>query len=101
MVSPTSADSLGLPRALDLLGTGPFKPFLEIERADVPDIDGQSSRPSAWFESKLNEGKPFIIRGFKDSPQWKRELLNANTLADLVDSKGDQFLSHMPLCYCC
>ena len=85
MELPSTRSDLGLPRASDLLGTEPFRPFLEFERADTLAVDNQ---PNAWFESRLQEGKPFIIRGFKGSSQWNEELLNTRALAGLVSEEG-------------
>lgn len=97
MDSPSSRDDLDLPRASDLLGTGPFKPFLEFEQGDVlkvvsaviSEFDGQPSTPNPWFESQLNEGKPFIIRGFENLLQLDAQQWNSDALADLVDPKGN------------
>ena len=85
MERPSSRSDLGLPRASDLLGAEPFRPFLEFERADTLAVGNQ---PNAWFENRLQEGKPFIIRGFKGSAQWNEELLNTTALAGLVREEG-------------
>lgn len=79
-----SQNDLTPPRASDLLGTRPFEPFLEFNRVDALDVEGD---PRAWLESRLEEGKPLIIRGFKHPPHWDEELLSTNSLANFREEE--------------
>lgn len=79
-----SQNDLTPPRASDLLGTSPFEPFLEFNRVDALDVEGD---PRAWLESRLEEGKPLIIRGFKHPLHWDEELLSTNSLANFREKE--------------
>ncbi|KAF9889012.1 hypothetical protein FE257_007989 [Aspergillus nanangensis] len=59
----------------------PFVPFSEFSIQAIhhpPDGDF-----SAWIRDRLQEGKPFVIRGFKQSSHWDNAVLNNGTLATL------------------
>jgi hypothetical protein len=82
----SSREDHNLPRVSDLLAKKPFERFREFNLGNAQEL------PRAWFESKLQEGKPFIIRGLKNPPRWDEKLLSTETLADLSAKEG-KFLS--------
>ncbi|KAE8146561.1 hypothetical protein BDV25DRAFT_162242 [Aspergillus avenaceus] len=65
---------LSTPSAQDLLHFGePFAPFSEFP------VQAIHNDPS-WFEAKLREGKPFVIRGLNRTAQWDELILSNECL---------------------
>ncbi|KAL5357685.1 hypothetical protein BJX96DRAFT_163243 [Aspergillus floccosus] len=72
--------SHGVPTVQDLLNHGPpFVPFSEFSVQDVH--DSLKDPASSWIDSKLREGKPFVIRGFNLIDKWDKDILNNKQLA--------------------
>ncbi|PYH45464.1 uncharacterized protein BP01DRAFT_340064 [Aspergillus saccharolyticus JOP 1030-1] len=73
--------------AHSLLSSGePFVPFSEYT---VHDLDNLSDDQTLeWIDRKLQEGKPFVIRGFDTDSRWNTSILNNATLGALSASKA-------------
>ncbi|KAL3479273.1 hypothetical protein BJX99DRAFT_222809 [Aspergillus californicus] len=70
--------------AQDIVKSGqPFVPFSEIWVQDLPT---QPEDVSRWIENKLREGRPFVIRGFHLTPEWRSAGLNNESLVGFSDS---------------
>ncbi|KAI9928999.1 hypothetical protein MW887_001392 [Aspergillus wentii] len=71
-----------LPNVEDLLRSGrPFVPFSEFSIRDLPYCDS----PELWVEDKLQQGQPFILRGFQGLDSLK-DVLNNRSLVSLSPS---------------
>ncbi|OGM41035.1 hypothetical protein ABOM_010289 [Aspergillus bombycis] len=63
-----------IPSAQDLLRSGGlFVPFSEFPVQAIYETPG-------WFEKKLQEGKPFVIRGLNQTDRWDASTLNNGCL---------------------
>ncbi|KOC15270.1 hypothetical protein AFLA70_315g001291 [Aspergillus flavus AF70] len=63
-----------IPSAQDLLSSGElFVPFSEFPVQTIYETPG-------WFEKKLQEGKPFVIRGLNQIDCWDASTLNNGCL---------------------
>ncbi|GJP91456.1 hypothetical protein AlacWU_04355 [Aspergillus niger] len=75
------------PSAQDLLRTGePFVPFSEYSVQDITHLSEDET--TGWVETKLRDGKPFVIRGFSHLKEWDRSILNNERLGSLSSSAG-------------
>ncbi|KAL4926238.1 uncharacterized protein BDV17DRAFT_283379 [Aspergillus undulatus] len=76
-----------IPSVQDLLQSGePFVPFSEVS---AQFIQAQSNEDvSRWIESKLHDGRPFVIRGLAEQDQWQKAVLNSGNLINLSDSEA-------------
>ncbi|KAI2819673.1 hypothetical protein CBS63078_5393 [Aspergillus niger] len=73
------------PSAQDLLRTGePFVPFSEYSVQDITHLSEDET--TGWVETKLRDGKPFVIRGFSHLKEWDRSILNNERLGSLSSS---------------
>ncbi|KAI9371894.1 hypothetical protein BJX61DRAFT_509790 [Aspergillus egyptiacus] len=66
--------------AQDLLHFGePFVPFSEFS---IQNFHAQTDEgASRWIENKLRDGRPFVIRGFNRTDEWRKASLNNESLA--------------------
>ncbi|KAL4866164.1 hypothetical protein BDV12DRAFT_173376 [Aspergillus spectabilis] len=66
--------------AQELLRSGePFVPFSEFS---VQTLQAQSNEDaSLWVENILRDGRPFVIRGFTETDEWRKAALNNESLA--------------------
>ena len=88
MGPPSSPKKPNPPSASALLESESFKPFPEFAWDAALSIEGH---PRDWFERRLEEGKPFVVRGFQQSPYWAEAALNTNSLKDLLKGQGNLF----------
>lgn len=71
-----------IPSAQDLLRSGGlFVPFSEFPVQTIYETTG-------WFERKLQEGKPFVIRGLNQLDCWDTPTLNNGCLVASSSSGG-------------
>ncbi|KAL4897146.1 hypothetical protein BDV59DRAFT_198568 [Aspergillus ambiguus] len=76
-MDPLDSDTI---TAADLLKHG--KPFVPFSEFSVQDIHHLLKDPSyEWIDTKLREGKPFVIRGFNNMEQWDQDVLSHKRLA--------------------
>ncbi|OJJ76065.1 hypothetical protein ASPBRDRAFT_38440 [Aspergillus brasiliensis CBS 101740] len=75
----------GPPSLQDLLRAGePFVPFSEYSVQDISHLSEDET--TGWVETKLRDGKPFVIRGFTHLKEWDRSVLNNERLGSLSSS---------------
>ncbi|PLB52824.1 hypothetical protein P170DRAFT_507563 [Aspergillus steynii IBT 23096] len=75
------------PSVQGLLQSGdPFVPFSEFSIETSRDLLGGDA--SDWVQSRLKEGKPFVIRGFSRLESWNRSVFNNESLAALSSSEA-------------
>ncbi|KAL4882908.1 hypothetical protein BJY04DRAFT_226923 [Aspergillus karnatakaensis] len=73
--------------AQQLLESG--KPFVPFSKVSVQTLQGKSDKDvSAWLEDELRWGRPFVIRGFAETDEWRKAGLNSESLADLSASEA-------------
>ncbi|GLA97682.1 hypothetical protein AtubIFM57143_005611 [Aspergillus tubingensis] len=73
------------PSVQDLLRAGePFIPFSEYSVQDINHLSEDET--TKWVETKLRDGKPFVIRGFSRLKEWDRSVLNNERLGSLSSS---------------
>jgi hypothetical protein len=71
-----------IPSAQDLLRSGgPFVPFSEFPVQTIHETPG-------WFERKIQEGKPFVIRGLNQIGEWDASALSNECLVASSSSGG-------------
>ena len=71
-----------IPSVQDLLRSGGlFVPFSEFPVQAIYETPG-------WFEKKLQEGKPFVIRGLNQTDRWDASTLNNGCLVTSSSSGG-------------
>lgn len=76
-----------IPSAQDLLQSGgPFVPFSEFSIETSQEL--LSEHASSWVQSRLKEGKPFVLRGFNRLESWNGSIFNNDSLAALSSSEG-------------
>ncbi|THC92803.1 hypothetical protein EYZ11_007705 [Aspergillus tanneri] len=76
-----------LPSAQDLLQSGePFVPFSEFSVHTIQDLLAEDA--SGWVQRKLDEGIPFVIRGFDQLDSWDRSILSNQSLVTFSSSEG-------------
>ncbi|KAL4916303.1 hypothetical protein BDW62DRAFT_186493 [Aspergillus aurantiobrunneus] len=68
-----------IPSVQDLLHSGePFVPFSEFS---VQSLQSQPNEDvSCWIENKIRDGRPFVIRGFAQTDEWRKASLNNESL---------------------
>lgn len=75
------------PSVQDLLRAGePFIPFSEYSVQDITHLSEDET--TKWVETKLRDGKPFVIRGFSRLKEWDWSVLNNERLGSLSSSAG-------------
>ncbi|GAT23505.1 hypothetical protein RIB2604_01706440 [Aspergillus luchuensis] len=73
------------PSVQDLLRAGePFIPFSEYSVQDITHLSEDET--TKWVETKLRDGKPFVIRGFSRLKEWDWSVLNNERLGSLSSS---------------
>lgn len=76
-----------IPSVQGLLQSGdPFVPFSEFSIESSRDL--LAGDASGWVQSRLKEGKPFVIRGFNRLESWDRSVFSNESLAALSSSEG-------------
>lgn len=63
-----------------------FVPFSEYTVQDIESLSDDQAHE--WLNRKLQEGKPFVLRGFNTTSRWDNSILNNGTLAALSASRG-------------
>lgn len=73
--------------AHELLKSGyPFCPFAEYSLTDLPpDV-------LEWVGTRLDDGRPFVLRGFDKLDTWNHEVLNKNSLFQLLSLDCNVFI---------
>lgn len=77
--------------AHELLKSGyPFCPFPKYSLTDLPpDV-------LEWVETRLDDGRPFVLRGFDKLDTWDHEVLNKNSLFQLLSLDCNVFMGFTP-----
>ncbi|KAL2814234.1 hypothetical protein BDW59DRAFT_177975 [Aspergillus cavernicola] len=74
-----------IPSVQDLLHSG--DPFVAFSEFSVQTLQAQPEEDiSRWIENKLRDGRPFVIRGFSQTDEWRKAALNNDSLVSFSAS---------------
>lgn len=63
--------------------------FFSFSEFTIDNIrDAFRKNDCSWMEKRMQEGKPFVIRGFNSANTWNRRVLSNASLLDLSSSEG-------------